>query len=109
MGRKTKITYSRQDPVSLDDHVQPNDVGNAELLSRDAEQQEEVRLLNLPGAHTSRTLRCVGSSADRDASRSQSDSAEKRSPLLKRYYLIHKSNGVYSAHTFAKNANVWAP
>ena len=27
--------------------------------------------------------------------------------LSKRYYLTHKSNGAYSAHTFAKNANVW--
>src|ERR1700716_1535188 len=27
--------------------------------------------------------------------------------LSKRYYLTHKSNGAYSAHTFAKNASVW--
>jgi hypothetical protein len=27
--------------------------------------------------------------------------------LSKRYYLTHKSNGAFSAHTFAKNANVW--
>src|ERR1700704_1377470 len=28
--------------------------------------------------------------------------------LSKRYYLTHKSNGAFSAHTFAKNGNVWA-
>jgi hypothetical protein len=28
--------------------------------------------------------------------------------LSKRYYLTHKSKGAYSAHTFAKNPNVWS-
>ena len=27
--------------------------------------------------------------------------------LSKRYYVTHKSKGAYTAHTLAKNANVW--